>query len=77
VTTLAPVFCSIATHAPYPAHNWRHFPARPHFLVSTEVTGQPSAQEQLALALNVAKLSIAIGMLLPFFGLVITLQTVA
>ena len=36
-----------------------------------------SAQEQLALALNVAKLSIAIGMLLPFFGLVITLQTVA
>ena len=35
-----------------------------------------SAQERLALALDVAKLSIPIGMLLPFFGLGITLQTV-
>ena len=36
-----------------------------------------SAQERLALALDVTKPSIAIGMLLPFFGLVITLQTIA
>src|SRR5271157_4664721 len=35
-----------------------------------------SAQERLALALDVAKLSIPIGMLLSFFGLGITLQTV-
>ena len=35
-----------------------------------------SAQERLALALDVAKLSIPIGMLLPFFGFGITLQTV-
>ena len=36
-----------------------------------------SAQERLALALDVTKLNIAIGMLLPFFGLGITLQAVA
>ena len=36
-----------------------------------------SAQKRLALALNVAELGIATGMLLPFFGLGITLQTVA
>jgi len=36
-----------------------------------------SAQERLALALDVAKLGIAIGMLLPFFGLGIALQAVA
>jgi hypothetical protein len=35
-----------------------------------------SAQERLALAFDVAKLSIPIGMLLSFFGFGITLQTI-
>ena len=39
--------------------------------------GPASAQERLALASDVAKLSIPIGMLLPLFGLGITLQAVA
>jgi hypothetical protein len=38
--------------------------------------GPTSAQERLALALDVAKLSIAVGMLLSFSGLGVTLQTV-
>ena len=38
--------------------------------------GPTSAQERLALALDVAKLSIPIGVLFPFFGLGIPLQTV-
>src|SRR5580693_7538658 len=36
----------------------------------------PSAQERLALALDVAELSIPVGMLLPFPGLGVTLQAV-
>src|SRR5258708_8658352 len=38
--------------------------------------GPASAQERLALALDVAELSIAVGMLLSFLGLSVTLQTV-